>query len=577
MKAQVETFCHRPLFSIIMPTYNTPDKILRSAIDSVRQQVYPHWELCIADDASTAPHLRKTLEKCQRKDSRIKVVFRSANGHISAATNSALELATGEFVTFLDHDDILRPHALYMVAQEINCNPDVKIIYSDEDKIDAAGHRFDPYFKPDWNPDLQLSQNYLCHLSVYHSLLVRELGGVREGFEGSQDWDLALRATACVPAADIRHIPLVLYHWRSIPGSTAHTEAEEEKNYALTAALKSVADHLRKTAQEAVVEITHRNYIRVKWKFPQREPSVDLIIPTRNRLEYLRRAVTSILDKTDYGNYKIVVVDNDSDDPETLEFLKNCQYNPHIRVIKHSGPFNFSQINNQAVADSRAEIVALINNDIEIINGDWLREMASHAIRPEIGAVGAKLYYPNDTIQHAGVIVGLGGVAGHCFKHFPRESPGRNYRAKLVQNLSAVTAACLLIRRRVYLEVGGLDEKNLTIAFNDVDFCLRVRKAGYRNLFTPYAELFHYESVSRGHEDTPEKQRRFADEVRFMKKCWGDALVHDPAYNPNLTLKSEDSALAFPPRVKHSWKLHHVQIKPISQANTNRVLKKAIS
>ncbi len=561
IKAHLEIFRQRPLFSVIMPTYNTPDGLLQSAIDSVRQQVYPNWELCIADDASTKPHLRKILEEYQRKDSRIKVVFRSTNGHISAATNSALELATGEFATFLDHDDVLRPHALYMIANEINQDPDAAVIYSDEDKIDATGRRSGPYFKPDWNPDLLLSQNYLCHLLTYRTVLIREVGGLREGYEGCQDWDLALRITERVAAYRIHHIPFILYHWRAVKGSTAL--AISEKGYVFERSIKTIEDHFRRIRVAADVTIAPQkegrfggrlNYIRIRRYLPALQPSVDLIIPTRNHMDFLRRAVHSILKRTEYPNYRIVIVDNDSDQPETLEFLESVTADSRISVLRQSGSFNFSRINNRTIAVSRADIIGLINNDVEVINGNWLTEMVSHAIRPEIGAVGAKLFYPNDTIQHAGVLVGLGGFAGHPYKHFPRDADGQAGRAWLVQNLSAVTAACLLIRRAVYLEVGGLDEENLTVALNDVDLCLRVRRAGYRNLFTPYAELYHHESVSRGYEDTTEKQARFALEIQHLKNTWGESLLHDPAYNPNLTLHSEDCGLAFPPRTKKPWK-----------------------
>ncbi|MDE1962995.1 MAG: glycosyltransferase family 2 protein [Xanthomonadaceae bacterium] len=534
-----------PLISLIMPTYNTPRRWLERCIDSVRAQVYSNWELCIADDASTASHVRHVLQRYAKKDARIKVVFRETNGHISAASNSALALAQGEWIALLDHDDELPPHALLTVAEAINAHPEAGLFYSDEDKIDERGLRFDPYFKPDWNYDLFLGQNIICHLGVYRATMVRDLGGFRLGFEGSQDYDLALRCIERLQPTQIRHIPRVLYHWRAIAGSTAVSMGE--KSYAALASQRALQEHLARVGADAEVEVHGHGYrVRRRLQGPF-APKVSLIVPTRDRLHLLRTCVESILERTSYSNYEIVVVDNQSSELDALAYLDNLRTQDRVRVLSYDEPFNFSAINNFAVAHCDGAIVGLVNNDIETIHANWLDEMVSQAVRPEIGAVGAMLYYPNDTIQHAGVILGIGGVAAHVYCGAPRGSSGQMSRALLTQDMSVVTAACLLVRREVYEQVGGLDER-LQVAFNDVDFCLRVREAGYTNLWTPYAELYHHESASRGYEDTPEKKRRFESEVRFMLERWGESLNRDPAYNPNLTLSGAPFDLAFPPR-----------------------------
>ncbi len=565
IRAKLAGLKRRPKISVLMPVYNTPEKWLVAAIESVRRQLYENWELCIADDASKEPHVRKVLERYRKKDpERIKVVFRERNGHISAASNDALALAHGEFIALLDHDDELRPHALACVALELDGHPDADLVYSDEDKIDENGHRYDHYFKPDWNPDLFLVQNYISHLGVYRTLLVREVGGFRVGYEGSQDWDLAMRVIERTAPDRIRHIPRILYHWRSVPGSTAMLIGA--KSYATQAAEKVITEHFVRTGVPATISPTKGSYWRVHYPIPDPAPRVALIIPTRNRVNVLRPCVESLLAKTTYPNFELLVVDNDSDDPETLEYLRELETRGggtgddasaadalrpgrmRIRVRKFAGDFNFSAINNFGVEETDAPVVGLLNNDLEVIHGDWLHEMVSHALRPEIGCVGAKLYYPDDRIQHAGVILGIGGVAAHAWQTHPRGAAGQAHRNLLQQNLSAVTAACLVIRRDVYRQVGGLNADQLKVAFNDVDFCLKVRAAGYRNLWTPYAELYHHESASRGKEDTLEKRDRFRGEVEYMRATWGELLDRDPAYNPNLTLTINDFTLALPPR-----------------------------
>jgi O-antigen biosynthesis protein len=545
-----------PLISILMPVYNPPERWLRKAIESVQHQSYVNWELCIANDASTSASIRPQLDSYVAIDSRIKVFHREKNGHISACSNTALDLCTGLFTALLDHDDELAPDALSEVVQALQKQPGARILYSDEDKIDTEGHRFAPYFKPDWNPDLLRSQNYFCHLSVYQTVLLREIGGFRAGFEGAQDWDLALRATERVNPQEIVHIPKVLYHWRAIPGSTALSQSQ--KDYHQDAAHKALSDHIARTGLAAEIEPVKGGHWRLKYRLPDTPPRVSLIIPTRNRVEILKPCIDSILRLTTYPNYEIIIVDNGSDQPATLDYFAHLKHDQRITVLRDDGPFNYSALNNRAARQASGELLALVNNDIEPISPDWLDEMVSQAIRPGIGAVGAMLYYPDDTVQHAGVVLGIAGpqlingIAGHAFKKFNRGHTGSMNRMRLVQNYSAVTAACLVIRKAIYEEVGGLDEKNLTVSFNDVDFCIRVFKAGYRNLWTPFAELYHHESASRGKEDSPQKIARAKQEADYMRATWGDILDNDPAYNPNLTLVHEDFSLSWPARIRTS-------------------------
>lgn len=534
---------HPPVISIVIPVYNPAEIYLRACLDSVLAQSYPHWELCIADDRSPKEHVQRVLREYEAKDSRIKVVYRKHNGHISAASNSALEIAKGDFVALLDHDDVLPEHAMLFMAQAICEQPHTQILYSDEDKINARGERFDPHFKSDWNPDLFFSQNYVSHLGVYRRSLLQQIGGFRLGVEGSQDQDLLLRCLPHVAAEQIVHIPRVLYHWRTIEGSTAL--ASGEKSYTTEAGIKALRDYFSKQQPEVTVEAgLVPNTYRVRYPISEPAPLVSLLIPTRDRRALTETAVRSIVDCSTYTHFEILILDNGSVEQETLDFFAQIQQeDSRVRVLRYDHPFNYSAINNFGVRHAKGAIIGLVNNDIEVINPDWLTEMVSHCMRPEIGCVGAKLYYSNDTIQHGGVILGIGGVAGHSHKQYPRHHQGYFSRLLLTQNLSAVTAACLLIRKNIYEEVAGLDEENLHVAFNDVDFCLKVREAGYRNLWTPYAELYHYESISRGAEDSPEKLARFAREVNFMKSKWGKHLELDPFYSPNLTKSREDFSI----------------------------------
>lgn len=554
-KEYAATLRYQPKISVVMPVYNPPLEFLTSAIESVQRQTYANWELCIADDASTNPSIRVALEKFAAQDRRIKLTFRHKNGHISAASNSALELATGEYVAFLDHDDELREHALVMVVDAINRNPSGKLFYSDEDKITEDGLRYNPYFKSGWNPELFRAQNYVCHLTTIPTELVRAAGGFRIGFEGAQDWDLFLRVTDSIAdPASIIHIPHVLYHWRNFHGSTAQSTAH--KPYVLEAQRKSVSEHLaRKGFVGAKVEIlTEISQLRVRYALPRILPLVSIIIPTKDRVEYLRRCVGTILDRTTYPAYELIIVDNGSSDVEALKYLDELRQHARVKILRDNRPFNYSRLNNDAVREARGELIAFLNNDLEVIVAEWLSEMVSHAVRPEVGAVGARLLYPNNLVQHAGIILGIGGVAGHNHKGRPASDPGYFNRLILPQNLSAVTAACLLMRRDVLTKVGPLDEDALAVAFNDVDLCLRIRSAGYLIVYTPYAELYHHESISRGLEDSPEKFKRFEREVGTMKERWTEVLNDDPYYNPNLSFITEDFSFAFPPRTRFPWK-----------------------
>lgn len=543
----------RPLISIIMPVYDPPEKWLRRAIESVRAQLYPHWELCIADDCSTESYVRKVLEHYSDVDNRIKINWRKTNGHISVSSNSALELASGDFLALLDHDDELAPHALYMVAAALERNPSLDLIYSDEDKIDERGQRFDPYFKPDWNPDLFRGQNMVCHLAVYRTEVLRAVGGFREGFEGSQDWDLALRVTERISASNICHLPYVLYHWRAIANSTATNLSA--KPYAITAAVAALNEHLVRTKCHGSVEPLEGGHLRVRFSISVPFPLVSIIIPTRNGVHLLRQCIESIRSRSSYPNYEILVVDNQSDDPAALGYLTEIEENGIARVLRYDFPFNYSAINNFAAREAKGSFLCLLNNDIEVISSGWLEEMVSHASRPDVGAVGAMLYYPNDLIQHAGVVLGMGGVAGHAYGRSPRGTPGYMNRARLVQNIGAVTGACLLVRASIFREVGGLDAENLPVAFNDVDFCIRVAQCGYRNLWTPFAELYHHESATRGSDETADNKPRFRREHEYMKARWGDLLQRDPAFNPNLSLDRAWPQLATPPREAKPWRV----------------------
>mgnify|MGYP001172017503 CR=1 FL=1 len=488
--------------------------------------------ILVVDDDDGIRSLVKKYLNTLAANQRIDITFRDRNGHISAASNSAIELAKGEFIAFLDHDDQLHPHALACVVGELNKNPTYDLIYTDEDKINEWGYRSDPHFKSDWNPDLILSQNYVCHFAIYRAKILKQIGCLREGFEGAQDYDLVLRFTE--QTDKILHIPRILYHWRAVQGSTALSGSE--KKYAEECAQKALQEAVQRRGGGAVVMPSGIGaFHRIKYHGSAINPLVSIIIPTRDRIELVKVCIDGIINKTSYKNWEILIIDNDSKEKESLEYFDNLQ-SEQIRVLKFEGEFNYSAINNFGVKESKGEVVVLLNNDIEVIDSEWLTELVSHATRPEIGAVGGRLYYSDDHVQHDGIILGIGGVAGYAHSRLKRDAVGTFGGSRLIRNYAAVTAAVLAIRKCIFEEVNGLDEVNLKVAFNDVDFCLRVGEAGYRNLYTPYCELYHHESLSRGPDIGSEKSARFEKEVHYMKKKWSNTILRDPYYNPNLSL-----------------------------------------
>lgn len=538
---EITKFKKQPKISILLPVYNTEEKWLRECIESVLSQYYSNWELCIADDNSNQSQVRRILNEYEARDPRIRIVYRDENGHISKASNSALEIATGEYVALLDHDDTLAPFALYRVVELINKNADAEFIYSDEDKINKSGRRSRPFFKPDWSPDTLLSQNYICHFVVIKSSLMNRVGGFRVGYEGAQDYDLILRCTELTQ--EIYHIPQILYHWRMIENSTA--ENPEAKLYAFEAGKRSIEAAILRRKLAAKVKMgknlgTYDILYEVKGK-----PEVSIIIPTKDHSEDLEICINSIINKSDYSNYEIIVVDNGSKDNKTFDLFEKYQQSlgELFKVITLNIPFNYSKLNNEAVKIATGDYLVLMNNDIEVITDGWIERMIGFAQQKHIGAVGAKLYYNDQTIQHAGVVLGIGGVAGHSHKYFNHRSAGYFSRLMINSNYAAVTAACLMVEKKKFIEVGGLDSINLSVAFNDVDFCLELLEKGYYNICLTSAECYHYESKSRGMEDTKEKKKRFDREIYYMKEKWKTYIAHDPYYSPNLTLEKEDFSI----------------------------------
>lgn len=534
IKAEIETFHYQPTISIAMPVYNVEEKWLRRCIDSILIQDYQNWELCMADDASTDPKVKELLTEYSNSDERIKVVFREENGHISEATNSALALATGEFVALLDNDDELPRIAFYEVVKALNENAELDLLYSDEDKIDMEGNRSDPSFKPDWSPDLLLGTNYISHLGVYRRTILEEIGGFRKGYEGSQDFDLVLRFTEKTTSERIKHIPKVLYHWRMLPTSTAVDQSS--KGYAFEAGLKAVQSALVRRGIKGHATHGRANGLYDVYYDIESEDLVSIIIPTKNGYKDVQRCVTSIIEKTTYKNYEIIIADNGSTDEKMQELYQSFEekLQDRFRVVVIDIPFNFSKINNIAAKDANGEYLLFLNNDTEVINGDWLKLMVSFGQQERIGCVGAKLLYPNNTIQHAGVILGLGGIAGHGHYGYPHGDLG--YFGKLALNVDylAVTAACLLMKKPDFDAVSGFDE-DFTVAFNDVDLCLKVKELGRDNVWLHEAELYHFESQTRGYDDKGKKKKRFEQEKTMMENKWKTLIQDDPFYNPNLT------------------------------------------
>ncbi len=488
----------RPVISVITPTFNTPTGLLRECLESVLAQTYPHWELCIADDASTLPGVREVIEEYAARDPRVRVCWRERNGHISLASNSAIDLATGEFIALLDHDDTLAPHALFAVVRALQARPGAQLVYSDEDKLDAEGRRCDPFFKPDWSPDLLRSQNYVSHLGVYRRELVESAGRFREGFEGSQDFDLLLRCLSRVPdAADVLHVPEVLYHWRKTEGSTA--SAHEQKPYATEAARRALQEQADAFSPGVRVSVIAPGLYRHRWPVPDPAPVVSLIVPTRDGVEVLRTCIESIIQRTSYPHYEILVIDSQSREPESLEYLESLPetHAGRVRVLRYNQPFGYAGIHSFAAGHASGNVLGFIDHGVEVISPDWLTEMVSHAVRQDVGCVGAKLCYPDSSRRRAGVVLGIGGAVGRSHKYLSRDANEYFSRLRIVHDVGTVTDALLLVRKSIFNEVGGVDEAHSQAAFDDLYLSLKVRKAGHRNVWTPFAELHYHRANVR--------------------------------------------------------------------------------
>lgn len=535
-----ETFENSPCFSIAVPLYQTKEKYLREMIESVQVQTYTNWELCLADGSGSEHSLAPIVEEYRVKDKRIKYCLLDKNEGIAGNTNEALKMATGDFIVLTDHDDLLSPEALYQCAKTVQTEPQTDVIYSDEDKVDMSGKKFfEPHFKSDYNIDLLCTMNYICHLFVVRKDVMERAGLFESCYDGAQDHDFILRCTE--KAEHIVHIPKVLYHWRCHAQSTS--ENPESKLYAFENGCKAVKAHYDRIGIPAEVEqgpfygMYRTHYL---WK---EQPLVSILIPNKDHVADLKKCMDSIEEKSTYRNFEFIIVENNSTEEETFAYYKEIEKRDNVRVLYYKEEFNYSRINNFGAKEANGEYVLLLNNDTEMIEPDSIKEMLDVCMRPDVGIVGAKLIFEDNTIQHAGVIIGFGGVAGHAFIGQDRDDNGYFSRIISVQDLSAVTAACLMVRRSVFDEVEGLNEE-FKVAFNDIDFCLKVRKAGYLVVYNPYAQFYHYESKSRGQEDSADKVARFQQEIGLFGERWGELLEHgDPYYNPNLTLDKADFSL----------------------------------
>jgi len=537
---ELASLSYQPLISVILPVFNVNPKWLNLALDSIKNQWYKNWEICIVDDHSSNPETLKYLKSIEC--SKIRIRYNSSNMGISLASNDALSFAEGDYVALIDHDDEYTPDALFEVVRAIN-QQGAEFIYSDEDKVTMEGTFREAHFKADYSPDMFLSQNYLNHLCVIKRSLVERVGGFSAGLEGAQDYDLYLKVLE--HTNKVTHIPKVLYHWRKIPGSTA-TDFDD-KSYAMDAGKRALDLALKRRNINAEVKSgKYSGTYRVQYGI-KNEPLVSIIIPFKDKPELLRMCVDSILEKSTYQNFEVIGISNNSEYKETFSEMERLEtLDSRISFFEHNVPFNFSEINNFAVnSHANGSHLLLVNNDIEIISPGWIESLLEFSQREDVGAVGGKLYYPDGRVQHAGVIIGIGGIAGHSHKYIDGNYHGFFSRPHIVQNLSAVTGACLMIKKDIFDEVNGLDCENLTVAFNDIDFCLRVREKGYLNVFTPYCEAYHHESVSRGHEISVEQRTRFNEEVKFMAHRHSGLLeAGDPYYNHQLSMHHEDFSLS---------------------------------
>lgn len=551
IRALTEALAVKPTFSFVIPVYNPPIQLLKECIDSLLAQTYPHLEICLADDRSPDPRVLETLERYARRDPRIKIAARAANGHISAASNSAIALATGEFVVLVDHDDVIPDYALFVVADYINRHPHAQVLFSDEDKITVSGDRFEPYFKGTFDPWLMFGHNMVSHLGVYRRDLLDKVGGFRLGLEGSQDYDLLLRCWEEVGDDAIVHIPHVLYHWRVTPGSTSISA--DQKSYAITAAQNAINGHFSRTGTPLLSVDGFAPGTSAIRRTRNDEALVSIIIPTRDGLEDLSACIASIL-RHDHRATEILIVDNGSEQPETLAYLEDLDRRGVARILRHPQPFNFSEINNLAAAQARGDILCFLNNDTETVTKDWLDRARILLTLPQVGVVGARLLYPDGAIQHFGVHIGTAehGVASHPHHGHPGSHPGYFGKARLTQQFSAVTAACLFIRREVFDRIGGFDPQ-LRVAYNDVDLCLKVRREGLQIVGDAGLVLIHKESRTRGSDVDGEKAARLEREAALMRERWSQTLARDPFYSPNHSLDGQ-FGLANPPRVPVPWR-----------------------
>jgi len=545
---QVALLTDPPLISVLMPVYNPSPRDLQAAIESVRGQFYTNWELCIADDCSTDPQVGSVLRDMQTQDPRIKIVWRLQNGHISAASNSALDIASGSFVALLDHDDLLSPRALYEVVMKVASQPTLDVIYSDEDHIDAAGRRSRPYFKPGWNPELLLGQNLISHLGVYRRALLQRIGGFRFGLEGSQDWDLALRAVAETTPDRIVHLPFVLYHWRQ--GSDTRTFSESALERCARNGRIAVSEFLARSGVAVQMAPAPRlpMWARVIYPIPSPEPFVSVIILPQGDIGKLDRCLAGLLTRTDYAGLEVLLVDKGGAERNPFENTGRLTQDPRVRSLRYARSLNYAQATNLAARGTAGSLILLLSDDIDVAGPGWLREMISHANRTSVGAVGAELLFRDGTIQHSGITLGMGGVAGDPYLRRSHRDPGYFGHLQLARNVSAVNGACLMVRRQTFMDVGGLNETPSAAAFRDVDFCLKLMERGLRNVWTPHAELYNRGATPKAFDRTAPDALCSDQAASYLRQRWGHWIDNDPYWNPNLSLNAADIALAFPPR-----------------------------
>ena len=532
-KQRKHKFNYAPLISIAVPAYQTPVEFLKQMIESLISQTYTGWELCIANASPDNEEMQRVLADYSAKDVRVRFCSLKENLGIAENTNRAFAMAKGEFMGLLDHDDLLAPNALYEIVNTLQDHPQADALYTDEDKVTTdLDEHFQPHLKPDFNLDLLRSNNYICHFFVVRKSIVEKAGGFRKEFDGAQDYDFIFRCTE--NAREVLHVPEILYHWRTHKASIADNPAS--KMYAFEAGKRAIEAHLERTGTKGTVSHTQDlGFYRVKYPV-QGEPLVSVIIPNKDEKETLQTCLESLKKNTSYQNFEIIIIENNSTTGEIFKYYKELSRDQQIHLLRWGKEFNYSAINNFGVAHARGEYLLFLNNDVKSIEPDWMEEMLGVCQRPEVGGVGAKLIYPDNTIQHAGCVIGMGGIAGHMFVDMPADRTGYLHKASLLQDMSAVTAACLMMKKEVFEQAGGFTEE-LAVAFNDVDLCLKVRKNNHLIVYDPYAKLYHMESKTRGAEDSKEKVRRFQTEIEYMRCHWMDILKNgDPYYNKNLSL-----------------------------------------